>query len=353
MPAVPARLAPDAHEHVHAVLIIGLEDLDAHAHIPQLFRAGLDGVEKQAVILEQPQQPRPGRRRDGRNHAFHKPLGLLDIERFFADAGDGLELEALVAQAQQRAGMAFGQARLEQIAAHGGREMEQPQLVGDERLALAEARGERFLRHAVCAQQLAVAFRLLDKVQVAPLQVFDQRKDGAGLLRGALHDAGHLPHADQATGAQPALAGDELVHAGNTAHDQGLDQPGLRDGGRQLLQALLVELAARLVRVRLNAVYGQHHQLPALYRRRLPGCVGLAREHRHMPMPPFQYGVSFCTDKSISCRADKGRGVSPKQVPLLAHGRSQNAEGASEHPVFGRPGRSCKRQRLTPWGLRR
>ena len=52
--------------------------------------------------------------------------------------------------------------------------------------------------------------------------------------------------------------------------------PRLRDGRGQLAQSFLVELAAGLIWIGLDAVDGQHHQLPPLKRRLLPRRVGFA-----------------------------------------------------------------------------
>ena len=76
--------------------------------------------------------------------------------------------------------------------------------------------------------------------------------------------------------AQPPFSGNQFKRAGDLAHDERLNEPRLRDGRGQLAQSFLVELAAGLIWIGLDAVDGQHHQLPPLKRRLLPRRVGFA-----------------------------------------------------------------------------
>src|SRR3989449_6098273 len=67
----------------------------------------------------------------------------------------------------------------------------------------------------------------------------------------ALHGGDPFP-TERLTGPQPPLAGDQLeaaVAPGNGAHHDGLQQPGLTNGGLELLQRRGVDVTARLIRV--------------------------------------------------------------------------------------------------------
>src|SRR5213592_2855604 len=94
--------------------------------------------------------------------------------------------------------------------------------------------------------------RFIHGREVVTLQILDQRERQEGaVVDFALHGGDPFP-TERLTGPQPPLAGDQLeaaVAPGSGAHHDGLQQPGLTNGGLELLERRRVDVAARLIRV--------------------------------------------------------------------------------------------------------
>ena len=115
--------------------------------------------------------------------------------------------------------------------------------------------------------QAAVALRLLQRGQVLPLQVFNQRQLPHLLVVGLYHNSRNLTEPGQPAGAPAPLAGNDLVHpAGQAAHHHRLQHAVLPDGIRQLGQRLGLEGLAGLLLVRLDIRDPQRHQAAAVGR---------------------------------------------------------------------------------------
>ena len=108
--------------------------------------------------------------------------------------------------------MTFAQRRtLPQRGAHIFRQLQKPQAVGQRRGAAPEAARQFLLRKPMLAEDGAAGFSLVQIVQVLPLYVFHQRHQAAlEVIRRHQHAGGALP-AQQAQGAQPALAGHDRI----------------------------------------------------------------------------------------------------------------------------------------------
>ena len=140
----------------------------------------------------------------------------------------------------------------------------------------------RLLRELEVLDQLLVGGRLLERVEVLPVEVLHQgllqRQD---LVHGAHHD-GDRGQAGALGGAPASLPRDQLEPVvGQLPDEDGLQDAQLRHGGGQAGQRLLVEVGPRLVRVRRD---GSHRHLPKA-RARL-AARDVRRDQR--PQPPTQ-----------------------------------------------------------------
>ena len=153
----------------------------------------------------------------------------------------------------QRAGMTGRQRAVdEQVADHFG-QLEQAQRVGDMAAALADDVAEIGLGVVVLVDQLLIALRLLDRIEVGALHVLD---DGE-FERGAVVDVAHQHRDVVQPGAlrrAPApFAGNDLVSAvGLAANQHRLDDAVLTDRLREIGKFGLGEVAARIFGIGRN-----------------------------------------------------------------------------------------------------
>ena len=183
-------------------------------HDPAPLRAHVDlhpGVElvgEQLLQLEEPGGPElaPGRPAVGRRHvvgaaAGARPHGLLGVAHGQALAGDAPGqrlLEGPVGRPEQRLGVAGRHLAVGHQPLDLGRQLEQPQEVGDGRAALADPLGHRLLRHVEVLDQLLVGGRFLERVEVVAVEVLHQRVLERQLVADVAHDDRHD------TGGRPA-----------------------------------------------------------------------------------------------------------------------------------------------------
>ena len=102
-----------------------------------------------------------------------------------------------------------------------------------------------------------VGERFFDRVQILALDVFDQRHLEQRLLlagRHVAHDDRHAQEAGELCGAPAAFAGDDLKSIADLADHDRLDDAVGADRLRELLQARIVDVAARLKVVGLEAI---------------------------------------------------------------------------------------------------
>src|SRR5256885_9789042 len=89
---------------------------------------------------------------------------------------------------------------------------------------LAKPLRDLLVREAELLDQASQAPRLLDRIEVRPLEVFDEAEDQLLVVaRLAAHDRGHLPQTCKARGTPTPLAGDELESVCELAHQDGLE----------------------------------------------------------------------------------------------------------------------------------
>src|SRR5438552_2217252 len=132
---------------------------------------------------------------------------------------------------------------------------QQPERVRDRRAALADARGDLFLRVTEVVEQALVRRRFLERREVVALDVLDERELEALAIGDLAHDDRHLAESGETRRAEAPLTGDELVAAVAVgADEQRLQNPLGADRSGELVQRRLVEVGARLARVRPDAI---------------------------------------------------------------------------------------------------
>ncbi len=137
---------------------------------------------------------------------------------------------------------------------HGRRQLQQAERVGDLRPGTPDPAGQLLLGAAEVLQQLVVRRSLFQGVQLAAVEVLEQRV-AQQVVVGCLTDDGRDRRQPRDLGRAPApLTHDQLVatRTGRADH-HGLEQPDLLDGVDQLGQRLLVEHGPGLARVGTDA----------------------------------------------------------------------------------------------------
>ena len=138
-------------------------------------------------------------------------------------------------------------------ALHGHRQLEQPDGVRDHRTAASEPVGEFGVRHAELDQQLLVGGGLLQRVELDPVDVLQQRVAQQDVVARPPHDGRDARETRPLRRPPAPLAHDELVPPGpRLADDDRLQQPELPDRVLEFRKRLLVEDSSRLLRVRLD-----------------------------------------------------------------------------------------------------
>jgi hypothetical protein len=137
---------------------------------------------------------------------------------------------------------------------HLRHQVQEPEQVADGRAVQAQSFGEVILFKPEPFQVVLEPLRLLDGVQVAPLDVLDQGGlehllvvevddvDGDGFEAGALG------------GAEAAFPGDQLIPVAVGADDERLQHAVLANAGAEAREFVLVERLAGLMRVLADAV---------------------------------------------------------------------------------------------------
>ncbi len=141
---------------------------------------------------------------------LHQRLDLAHGQVLLEDAA-GERLGVLAAD--QRAGVAGGELAGPDQGLHALGQLQQPQRVGEMAAALADGVGDVLLGVAEALDQLVVAGRLLDRVEVLALHVLDHGELGDLLVGEVAHDDGHGVERRLLRRAPAPLAGDDLVAA--------------------------------------------------------------------------------------------------------------------------------------------
>ena len=184
-------------------------------------------------------------------------LGLAHGQAVVDDPLRQLQPHGLVGHREDRARVTGGHLALVDQVLHLVGQIEQAQRVRDRRARLGDLVGQLGLRHLVLGEQLAVAARLFDRVQVLALQVLDERELERLRRRRRQHAHRHPLQARQPRGPPPPLTCDDLVALAVRTHDDRLEQAHLLDRVRELRDALFVDVGARLVRVGRDHVDGE------------------------------------------------------------------------------------------------
>lgn len=138
---------------------------------------------------------------------------------------------------------------------HRGRQPQQTQGVGHLRPGTPDAVGQLVMRALELLEQLVVRSRLLQRVELSPVKVLQERvQEELLVIRGP--DDGGDPLQTRFTAGPPAsLAHDELKAVGTgLPYDDRLKKTDLLDGGHQLGKRVLVEDLSGLTRVRRDGV---------------------------------------------------------------------------------------------------
>ena len=191
--------------------------------------------------------------------AVFQPLRqFLDLAHgiaVFLDFLEQFDLQRRRVDGEQRARVSHIYFLLLQRHLHLCRQFQQSQKVRHRRAALADALRHFVLRHAVAFEQMLEGERDFNVVEVLALNVLDECHfhhvfvgDGSDVGRNR-HQLGEL------RGSPTAFSGDDLIASvGHLAQRNRLDDADLSDALGEFLQGRFVELATRLVRVRVDLV---------------------------------------------------------------------------------------------------
>src|SRR6185295_14955132 len=117
---------------------------------------------------------------------------------------------------------------------------------------------ELFLGMRIILDEPPVGLRLLDRIEVLALDILDQGDLERLLVAELADDGGDLVQPRALRRAPAPLAGDDLEAVAVRANDDRLDDAARLDGGGELDQGLLLEDAARLAGMRLDACERNH-----------------------------------------------------------------------------------------------
>jgi hypothetical protein len=160
-----------------------------------------------------------------------------------------------VIERQQRTCVAHVDRPVDHRSLHGIGEIEQAQEVRHRRARSTERFRDLVVRQVEFLDEPRHRARLVDRIQILALQVLDQRDGQRRLVVELSNHHGHGREARNSRGAPAALAGDDLVRSRAAARlldrhasdDQRLQHALLADRFRELGQALLSQMQARLI----------------------------------------------------------------------------------------------------------
>ena len=175
--------------------------------------------------------------------------------------------------------------------------------------AFADHAGDVAVRIAVSLAELGVAGGFLERVEVGPLHVFDDRDFERFAVSGLDDDDRDLVQRGPLRGAPAPLAGDDLIgvgDAGNGADHHRLDQPALLDRGGELVELGVVEAFARVARIGAQEL---DRRLPRAGRERGRGLVRAAEQGRQSPpeaRPVLDHAADVFGHGSLPSRLKRG-----------------------------------------------
>ena len=146
--------------------------------------------------------------------------------------------------------MAHGQRAFDHARLNFGRKVKQSQQVGDMAPRFVNGLGQRFLRMTELVEQPLIGLRFLDRVEILPLDILQQRDLQRLAVAIVADDDGDFVQPRALRRAPAAFASHDLIIVAVRADDDRLDHPALRDGSGEFLERGFVEMAARLAGVR-------------------------------------------------------------------------------------------------------
>ena len=160
-------------------------------------------------------------------------------------------------QCQQCSGMPHLQVAAVKQLLNRFRQGQQAEGIGNRTAAFADGFGNGFMRQAEFVGETLQAACFFNRVEVFPLQVFNQTHCQRGFVADVFDDDGNLGQPGQLAGAPAAFSGDQFVLRQSVlAHDNRLNNALGFDGLRQFLQCFVIHLHARLVTSGLDVAYG-------------------------------------------------------------------------------------------------
>src|SRR5450432_2389802 len=126
-------------------------------------------------------------------------------------------------------------------------QIEQTQEIRDYRSTFADLLSDVLLTKREFFGQTAVSMSLFNRVQVFPLQIFDQRQLEDLSIRSLSHDDGGFFQRFDLVGRSPtSLSGDQFVFPLNLSNDERLDDSAFANRFDKLLQLLSGKSLSRL-----------------------------------------------------------------------------------------------------------
>ena len=180
------------------------------------------------------------------------------------------ELFCLRRQREQRPGMAHRERAGRDVPAHFLGKLEQPQEIRDRRAILSDGLSDLFLCQQKLVGQTPVGERFIDGVQVFALDVFDERhlEERSIIARRDLpdHDR-NFQETGLLRGAPTPLAGDDLKSFADVPDDDRLNDAVRFDRSREIVEARVIDVAARLERVGRESIDVEFNRPGARFRR--------------------------------------------------------------------------------------
>jgi hypothetical protein len=135
-------------------------------------------------------------------------------------------------------------------------EPQEPQGVGDGAALLSDHLRQPFLRVAELLDQALKRRGFFKRIEILPMQIFDQRHLDGLLVVERLDDRWNFLQSNSLCRSPPSLSGDQLIDpVGDRAHDHRLDHAQMLDGRFELFQRALVDRLARLVSAGLDLIH--------------------------------------------------------------------------------------------------
>ena len=135
-------------------------------------------------------------------------------------------------ESAERPPVALGESAVGDRRLDAGRQVEQPERVGDRRSGAADAVRDGFLAEPELVDQLAIGLGRLERVEILALEVLDQGELELLAIGELADDGGDPLEAGRLGGSEPPFAGDELVAVEGLRDEDRLQDAVLADARR-------------------------------------------------------------------------------------------------------------------------